>query len=414
MPQTHENELMIGRWRGLDAAAVMRGGRLQDLYIDPPHRTASWASIYFGRVVRVDTKLDAAFIDLGSGLTGFLPAKHVHLRESRATDAAQDTPRAAIGDLVTPGEMLVVQVKAEGIAATALEAEKLPRLTTRLYFPGRFLTYSPQARANILPPGFDASEKYRQLQPHLGDLGGWMIRAGVDRARIESLAEESAALLRGWQILKDGMRNRPREPHLIVTGPDAQTRALMDYMGGQHSFVRIESGSAAALGAARNWVAAHCKLSAEKIVYADFDEKLEKQNIFDAYDLSTEMDAMVMPVAEAGCGVSLIIEKTHAFTVIDVNRGEEGAALSANLAAAAEVARQIRCRNLSGAVLIDFISMNVKSERFKTLRALEKAFAHDAGAAQVHGFTRLQLIEITRKRRTASLAEKLAQATQNP
>src|SRR5690606_26029951 len=99
-------------------------------------------------------------------------------------------------------------------------------------------------------------------------------------------------------------------------------------------------------------------------------------------------------------------EHTHAVIMIDVNQGNGTSASAVNQEAAQEVSRQIRLRNLSGAILVDFIGMHLKSERIKLVELMEDLLAWDTGSAEVHGFTRLGIIELTRKRRTATYAEK--------
>ena len=113
-------------------------------------------------------------------------------------------------------------------------------------------------------------------------------------------------------------------------------------------------------------------------------------------------------------GGTIVIEHTSALTVIDVNQGRADSISGVNQSAAREIARQCRLRSLSGAILIDFINMDQKNERVRLLETLEALFAADKVSAQVHGLTRLGLVELTRKRRSAAFAEKLKMSQTRP
>jgi Rne/Rng family ribonuclease len=389
-------------------AAVLKNGQLYDLYVDHKDDEAIWASIYFGRVERIDTKLDAAFVNLGNGLTGFLPAKHVHKRGEVKLNNPQDMPRRqGIAELVTIGEMIVVQIKAEAISESVLEHAKYPRLTTRLYFPSCYMIYSPQATQIVCSSEFEATESFKNLRPHLGERGGWFIQAAAHKMPLAILQRESEMLLASWQRLKENVQDRPREPHLILKGPDAVLRALMDYMG-VFSFHLIESSDALALKRAENWVSANAPHLYDRIKFQMYLTAKEKFRLLEAHDLLTEIDHLFDPLLPLpNEGGELVFEKTQAFTVIDINRGRGDSVVGLNLEASKAVARQLRLRNISGVVLVDFVNMLTKQDRYKVISTLERAIRSDPALTQVHGFTRLQIAEITRKRRSASLAEKI-------
>ena len=142
-----------------------------------------------------------------------------------------------------------------------------------------------------------------------------------------------------------------------------------------------------------------------------YKPEAQGQRLFDIHDIYAELEALEEKKVFLATGGSLIIEPTHALIVIDVNQGSATNIVEANIAAAHEVARQIRLRNLSGAIIVDFINMSQKSERAKLLDALERVLADDPAGAQSHGFTRIGIIEITRKRRSAMSYEKKRSAT---
>ena len=162
-------ELFIDRIDGDLYAAVVRKGRLFDLYSDVCTTQPRWGAIYFGKIVKIDTKLDAAILDLGSGAMGLLPAKHVHHLGADASET-----RTGIGALLKAGQNLIVQVKSEGRAASPAENGKMPRLTTKVYLPGNYLNYSPYSAQVSMSREID-DKKILSLAATLEGTGGWIV-----------------------------------------------------------------------------------------------------------------------------------------------------------------------------------------------------------------------------------------------
>lgn len=329
------HEIFADEIEGRLHVAVLQKNVVQDLYVDPIDTTGAWASIYRGKVTKVDTKLDAAIVDLGNGLSGFLQAKRIHTK---------NTSNSSIADLVKPGEMLLVQIKSEAKKQSLHENHKLPRLNTKL--------------------------------------------RNID----------------GSDISTERFSNSLQNTGLLQAGPTALQRALHDYgvAGLDHLYV----GNKKILDQTIIWSEKHApELAASKRLRLHKPETGAKQ-LFDVHDIYTTLEDVKKPHIGLTSGGSVIIEQTHALAVIDVNQGNSGSVLGSNREASIEIARQIRLRSLSGAILIDFISMPQKSDRSEIVSLLEKLLADDRAQAQVHGFTRLGIVEITRKRRTETLTEK--------
>ena len=137
-------ELLADEIDGFLYVAIINNGRLIDLYVNKPDITGNWGSIYLGKVSKIDSKLDAAFIDLGNGLNGYLAAKH-----AMVPTAGKEYLRSGIAKMLRAGEMVLVQVKSEGKDNSKHENAKLPRLTTNIHTIGDALVYSPYSNAKI-------------------------------------------------------------------------------------------------------------------------------------------------------------------------------------------------------------------------------------------------------------------------
>lgn len=383
--------------------AIVRKGVLVDLYVDRPDRTACWASLYLGKVIKIDPRLDAAFVDLGSGLVGFLPAKHVY----RPGDDPSGT-RTGIAQLLKAGQTVMVQIKSEGKTHTENENQKLPRLTMKLYVPGMFLAYSPVSTQVTISSKI-RNEEVLTLTTKLKGKGGWLIQHAAEKASDADIAFESDALQKKWQKIQRDMGVSPDIPGLLMEGPNALFRALVDY--GTPNLEHIYVGNRQLLDYVISWSQQHLPALATSKRLRLFKPEKQGQRLFDIHDIYSAIDPLLDKRVYLDGGGTVIIEHTSALTIIDVNQGSAGSISEVNHAATREIARQIRLRSLSGAILVDFINMGNKNERIRLLELLESVMAEDAAQAQVHGFTRLGIIEMTRKRRTPMLVEKLKKSS---
>jgi ribonuclease E/ribonuclease G len=392
-------ELLIDEIDGRLHAAVVRKGMLENLYVDARDQACAWASIYLGKVIKVDKRLDAAIVDLGGGVTGFLPAKHIHLQGSDPSES-----RTGITDLLKGGQLLLVQVKAEAKKESAHEHRKLPRLTTKLYIFGHSLLYSPVLNEVTISRHISSPELLKTTAALKGK-GGWIVQKNAEELTEDDIHFESRSLLNLWQNIQSARENGGDAPRLLHRGPDALVRALNDY--GALCFDHIHAGSKQILDSVIAWSQMFYPALAGSKRLRLFKPEKTGQKLFDLHDVFSELEALSDPYVALNDGGSLIIQPTQALVVIDVNQGSGSGIPAVNAAAAQEMARQLRLRNLSGVILIDFINMSERSARARLSDTLMAACGRDYGNTEIHGFTRLGIMEITRKRRTAFLSEKL-------
>lgn len=393
-------ELLADEIDGRLHAAIAHKGILSDLYVDAKDRAGCWASIYVGRVTKIDKKLDAAIVDLGNGLSGLLPAKHVYLPDMDASSA-----RTGIADMLKPGQTVRVQIKSEAKKASDNENQKMPRLTMKLYVMGQYMLYSPVLHQVTISRRI-ANKDIITFTAQLKGKGGWIVQACADNATKESIENEAGRHLQKWRELNEKIENGGETPRLIKEGPDALIRALNDYSA--NTFDHIYIGNKALFDTMTSWCEKHDPgLAASKRLRL-FKPERPGQKLFDVHGACDALDTLADRRIHLDTGGSVIIEPASALTLIDVNQGSGPGPGAVNMQAAHEIARQIHLRNLSGAILVDFIGMEQKAERFKLVETMEQLLSDDRAGAQVHGFTRLGIIEITRKRLSATLTEKLA------
>lgn len=373
-------------------AAVIQQKKTIDLYADSKAIFPLWGSVYLGKVEKIDTVLDGAFVSLGGNQQGFLPAKHVYKKNI-------ETKNDSISTLLKPGQPVIVQIKSEAKEKTEHEHQKQPRLTMKLYIHGRALLYSPTANKVTISRYIDDKDVLK-LAYDLKSKGGWIFRDAAEHTDLTHLQTEADYLQSTWDHILGLAKENEDTPRLLYQGPDAVCRAMVDYAA--HTVTRIDISDDCNTDKIKTW----CEYHAPGLCQNIYTEPSQTVDLFDMRDVYGALGSALETRVDLKDGGSLIIEHAHACTIIDVNRGSASDIKALNLQAAREVARQIKLRNMSGAILIDFINLRLKSDRYHLVETLEKHVGQDPGNTHVHGFTRLGMMEITRTRRTATLLEK--------
>ncbi|WP_247880859.1 ribonuclease E/G [Skermanella sp. TT6] len=375
-------EILIDRAGPLLRAAVVENGRLTDLHIDSADRPSRLGEIVLGRVDRIVTALNGAFVDIG-GVAGLL--NNADLR----TAAPTSRKAARAGTALRTGQPVLVQVKAEPGGG------KGPSLTMDVTLPGRFLVMTP------FKPGISISRRLAQgdARGQLSQLvseitgglgGGWIVRGSALGAASETLAAEAEGLAVAWRAVERQGSATP--PATLRQGPSAAIRAVIENGGRPVAGITVSEPSL------RDELAAWAPDMAPLI-------RTEPDALFDRYDLEGELIRLTERQVPLPGGGSLVIDRTEALTVIDVNGGERPNALATNLDAVAEIARQLRLRNVGGIVIVDFINMASRADAERVLDGLTRATADDPASVNVYGMSKLGLVELTRARRGPPLAD---------
>ncbi|WP_448207225.1 ribonuclease E/G [Azospirillum sp. sgz302134] len=385
-------EILVDRDGPLTRAAVLTKGRLTDLYIDHAGRPSLLGHVFLGKVERIATGLDGAFVDLGNGVSGLLSVGDARGPKGRVE---------RIGTLLRTGQPVLVQVKTDAVGA------KGPSLTMDITLPGRFLIHAPLGRDVAVSKRLGSGPQRAELARRIQDIApgsGWIVRAGAVDAPDALLETESDALHLAWRTLSDAAA-RATAPALLLQGPDAPQRALIEH--GAATPTRITVDDAALAREMTDWCADRAPDLEERVV--PHDARLPgTRRLFDLRDLDAEIEDLLGTRVPLSGGGSLVIERTEAMTVVDVNAGERGNPLDVNLEAATEVARQLRLRNVGGIVVVDFVNMRNRGDAERLLNALSRAVEDDPAQTQVYGLSKLGLVEMTRARRGTALADLLA------
>ncbi len=386
-------EILIDAQPGETRIALIEGGRLAEVEVARGHALSAVGDIYLGRAEAVLPALDAAFIDIGLERPGFLA-----LPEARPY--GEDGGNDGIGDYVGEGDKVLVQVQRDPFQ------DKGAKLTTHITLPGAVLVMTP-GRAGIGLSRRIAGEAARgrvraRIQELAGD--GFIARTAAAEADEDVIGRDLAALRDAWAEI-DAKRSRAKAPARLHAELDPVLRWLRD-TGAPERIVIDDQGT---LARARTYTERLRPELADRLHHHSGSGPL-----FEAHGIEEQIDAALDPFVALPGGGAIIIEETRALTAIDVDTGaggsrggREGAALRTNIEATGEIARQVRLRNIAGLLVVDFVSMRRRPHGGRVLDALRQALALDPCSPQVSGFTRLGLVEMTRRRSRPSLARVL-------
>jgi ribonuclease G len=385
------DEILINAQPGETRIALMDAGRLVELIVSRPGMESVVGNIYLGRVERVMSGLQAAFVEVGLARAAFLA-----LSEARPPGTAGD---GLIGNHLTEGDAVVVQVQRDAFE------DKGAKLTTHVALAGRSLIHTPGREEVKISRRIEDPETRARLAEFLQnkavDDGGFIARAAAANAGLENLAADIAGLRRTWAGITERSASE-RPPALLWRELDPVLRIIRDEGGDALRRIVVDDGEE------RTRIKTYCRDAAPRLadlVAAD-DGSCP---LFEATGVEEQIAKALAATVPLPSGGDIIISETPALTAIDVNTGgldgasREETAYLTNLQAAEEAARQIRLRNLSGLLAIDFVAMKRRRHGTEVLDALRKAAATDPGKPYVIGFTRLGLVEMTRRKKRESL-----------
>ncbi|MGH3329567.1 MAG: ribonuclease E/G, partial [Streptomycetales bacterium] len=377
--------------------AVLEDGVLVEHYITHESHASFVGNVYLGKVQNVLPSMEAAFVDIGKGRNAVLYAGEVNF------DAADlDGQPKRIESVLKPGQSVVVQVTKDPIA------HKGARLTSQVSLPGRYLVYVPQGSMTGISRKLPDTERTRlksALKKIVPEDAGVIVRTAAEGASEEELRRDISRLEGQWAEIGKKAKSG-NAPALLHGEPALTVRVIRDIFNEDFSQLVVSGADA--------WDTVHDYVSN---VAPDLAPRLSRwtpgKDVFAEYRVDEQLAKALDRKVWLPSGGSLVIERTEAMVVIDVNTGKftgkggnlEETVTKNNLEAAEEIVRQLRLRDLGGIIVIDFIDMVLESNRDLVLRRLLECLGRDRTKHQVAEVTSLGLVQMTRKRVGQGLLE---------
>lgn len=401
-------DILIEELEGSLWVAALKNGRLDGLEVDPAHEEVRWGSIYWARITGFNAALDAAYLDLDGDNVGILYNNDVRwIDKDGKIHKGGDI---AISKRFRAGQMLAVQAKTAYMPREEDEysgtENKAPQMSMDITLPGRYLVFGAMMGENRVSSRIRDKALRKQLLKMMGelkDIEGCILRAAAAHTQTDMLKREGKILKGAWEEIKGYFEGN--EPGLIALGPDAIQRTLSDQAA--QRIDRIEIVTMDHFHQVEEWCEVFAPDLMTKVQPVELKNATEDLALFHYRDIIGQIEDLFHAYALLPSGGNIIIQGTSALTAIDVNKGgSKKSNLEVNIEAAREAARQIRLRNCGGVIVIDFLKSTSKVEEGQLIAALEEAINDDPCTVQIHGLTKLGLIEITRKRRTPELEDR--------
>ena len=399
-------EMVIRQRPNLSQIAVLEDDVLVEHYVAAAEQSSMIGNVYVGRVQNVLPSMEAAFIDIGKGRNAVLYAGEVDWKA-----LGNGKPRK-IEEVLKSGQTVLVQVTKDPVG------HKGARLTSQISLAGRFLVYVPGGQTNGISRKLPDTERNRlkgMLKELLPDEAGVIIRTAAEGATEEQLNRDVSALTARWEDIEQKSAKQ-NAPQLLYAEPDLTIKVVRDLFNEDFAKLTVEGDEAWDMIEA--YVQHVAPDLADRLVRWKSDNG---KNAFEAYRIDEQIAKATDRKVWLPSGGSLIIDRTEAMTVIDVNTGKftgsggnlEETVTKNNLEAAEEVVRQLRLRDIGGIIVIDFIDMVLENNRDLVLRRLVECLGRDRTRHQVAEVTSLGLVQMTRKRIGTGLVEAFSESCEH-
>jgi ribonuclease E len=397
VPRVTDKLMVITQHGERDQIAVLEERELVQHYVTRAGARSMVGNVYLGRVQNVLPGMEAAFVDVGRGRNAVLYAGEVNWSPE---DLEGAPPR--IEHVLKSGQSVLVQVTKDPIGG------KGARLTAQISLPGRYLVLAPNSDVSGISRRLPDAER-RRLKAIFKDLKpkahGLIVRTAAEGAPEEALAADLRRLLEEWEQIEKRAK-KAKAPAVLYEEPELTLRVVRDLFTDEE-YRELVTDSSRIFGLITDYLRDVAPEVLSKVrLHAGPLSAFEEFHIVE--QIHKGLDRKVWLPS----GGYLVIDRTEAMTVIDVNTGKsvgksnlEETVVNTNMEASREVARQLRLRDIGGMIVIDFIDMLLEQNKSKVIDAMKEALAQDKSRSQVFDISPLGLLEVTRKRVSGGLLE---------
>ncbi len=382
--------------------AILEDNQLVELFAEQKEHDILVGNIYKGIVKDVLPGMGAAFIDIGLSRTAFLHYRDLEFNflPDKKKRLRKQNNSSLINRVLSPGQEILVQVKKDPLG------KKGARVTGKISIPGKFLVYIPRSSKIALSRKIVSGTEKGRIKEILNDIKdpqvGLIVRTDTENIDIEDFKQEYNGLHKTWKMIEKQAKHA-KPPYCIFNENDLSFTLIRDLFNTSVTRLVVDDKKL------RKNITRNLKDTAPDLINR-IELYSEDSPIFDAYGIEKEIEKIFKSRIKLPSGGNLTIQQTEALVAIDVNTGSftgkssyDETIKQTNLETAKEVARQIRLRDLSGIMVVDFIDMNNDEDKEEVFAVLKNSLKRDRAKNKVYPFSPLGLVEISRKRTRPSL-----------
>ena len=381
-------ELIINKENDLENIILLQNGKIIEYYISTKEdrKRRLEGNIYIGKVGDIINGMQAAFVDFGGEKSGFIHLKDAMPQVDEKKQKLDDS--MDIKNVLKQNQKILIQVKKDS------DNKKGARVSTHISLPGRYIVLMPNIEFITISQKIENKEKKDELikliKNNIPENFGAIIRTSAINANENEIKKDIKNLLEKWKKIETKYNSNINKPTLIYESENIAEKMIID--------IGIENIDKITTNSKEEFEKLSKTNKTEKIVYK------ENKNLIEEYGIETQIQKIENRKIWLNCGGFITIDKTEALTAIDVNTGKftgskdlESTIFKVNKEATIEIAKQLRLRDIGGIIIIDYIDMKNKENKLKIEELLKENLKNDRAKTQIEGFTKLNLMELTRK-----------------
>ena len=387
-------ELFIQKNDNKTNIALVENGKLIEYYLEDENLKGKEGNIYISIVKDIIKGMQAAFVDIGTEKNSFIHLKDILKKVDETKEEKENLDNLDISKEIKKGQKLLVQIKKDS------NIQKGARVSTHINLPGKYIVLLPNTDIITVSSKIEDKKEQERLKElvrkNLSANNGAIVRTSAE-GKTKEIIKDIKYVEEKWEnILNTGVKENSNSPELIYESEDIVQKMLLDLSDQKINKIIIND---------EKRYKELKKMFSNNEEYKNIEvELVKKSEILDKYDMKNQIEKMQNRKIWLKCGGFITIDKTEALTAIDVNTGKytgnknaEDTIFKVNKEATLEIAKQIRLRDIGGIIIIDYIDMNNENDKKKIQDLLTEELKKDRSKTQVEGFTKLDLMEITRK-----------------
>ncbi len=382
-------ELIVNKNKDEKIIAIIENGKLVEIYEENEQssKARNEGNIYLGIVKDIVPGMQAAFVDIGTEKNSFIHVKDIVPQVDEKVEKRIDTK---IKEVAKVGQKILIQIQKDS------NDKKGARTSTHIKLTGKYVVLMPNTNIVTISQKIEnESERERLLKiirKALPENTGAIVRTAAVKKNEEELKEDLERLLSKWKKIKEKFDNTPSKSQLLYKSPSILEKIILDLPENRIEKIMVNDKDE------------YREISE---MLKEMDEKIKveiHENILEKYELEKQIEKSKQRKVWLNCGGFITIDQTEALVAIDVNSGKftgkstlEETVYKVNYEATIEIAKQLRLRDIGGIIIIDYIDMQKEENKNKIEKLLKESLKQDRAKTQVEGFTKLNLMELTRK-----------------